>query len=121
MGGRRYLANDQLPRLTPFSQLDAPGFAWRTEEREEGTQGVQKAIFAFFASWRFTLSGCLLPSESAVNLSQGDRHRLCFSPGLVARRPTRRELGCFRRASEGGVLQVGRTERVQENAAADRR
>ena len=30
MGGRRYMANDQLPWLTPFSQQDAPGFAWRT-------------------------------------------------------------------------------------------
>ena len=31
VGGRRYMANDQFPWLTPFSQLDAPGFAWRTE------------------------------------------------------------------------------------------
>jgi len=28
-GGRRYMANEQLPWLTPFSQQDAPGFAWR--------------------------------------------------------------------------------------------
>ena len=25
------MANDQFPWLTPFSQLDAPGFAWRTQ------------------------------------------------------------------------------------------
>jgi hypothetical protein len=29
-GGRRYVANEQLPRLTLFSQQDAPGFAWRS-------------------------------------------------------------------------------------------
>jgi hypothetical protein len=30
-GGRRYMANGQLPWLTPFSQQDAPGFSWRFE------------------------------------------------------------------------------------------
>jgi hypothetical protein len=30
-GGRRYMANGPLPWLTHFSQQDAPGFAWRSE------------------------------------------------------------------------------------------
>jgi hypothetical protein len=30
-GGRRYMANEQLPWLTHCSQQDAPGFAWRSE------------------------------------------------------------------------------------------
>jgi len=34
-GGRRYMANEQLPWLTPFSQQDAPGFAWRFQRRRE--------------------------------------------------------------------------------------
>jgi hypothetical protein len=33
-GGRRYMANEQLPWLTPFSQQDAPGFAWRFQSRK---------------------------------------------------------------------------------------
>jgi len=29
-GGRCYVTNEQLSRLTPFSQQVAPGFAWRS-------------------------------------------------------------------------------------------
>jgi len=29
-GGRCYVMNEQLSRLTPFSQQVAPGFAWRS-------------------------------------------------------------------------------------------
>ena len=32
---RRYMVNDQLPWLTPFSQQDAPDFAWRTRGRRD--------------------------------------------------------------------------------------
>jgi hypothetical protein len=31
------MANDQFPWLTPFSQLDAPGFAWRTKDTKKTT------------------------------------------------------------------------------------
>ena len=36
-GGRRYMMNEQLSRLTPFSQQAAPGLAWRTEGNKEDT------------------------------------------------------------------------------------
>jgi hypothetical protein len=36
-GGRRYMANDQFPWLTPLSQQDAPGFAWRTKDTKRST------------------------------------------------------------------------------------
>jgi hypothetical protein len=41
-GGRRYMANGQFPWLTHFSQQDAPGFAWRTENTKERkkTRGI---------------------------------------------------------------------------------
>lgn len=32
------MANDQFPWLTPFSQLDAPGFAWRTGGHRGNTE-----------------------------------------------------------------------------------
>jgi hypothetical protein len=41
---RGYVLNEQLTRPTPFSQIDRPGFPWRTEgheEREGGTKGTE--------------------------------------------------------------------------------
>jgi hypothetical protein len=35
-GGRCYVMNEQLSRLTPFSQQAAPGLAWRTGMTEWG-------------------------------------------------------------------------------------
>src|SRR5208283_567843 len=36
-GGRSYTLNEQLTCPTPFSRIDQPGLAWRTEEHEGGT------------------------------------------------------------------------------------
>jgi hypothetical protein len=44
-GGRRYMANEQLPWLTLSSQQDAPGFAWRFQRRK-----ARKGYFSYFFS-----------------------------------------------------------------------
>jgi hypothetical protein len=41
-GGRRYMANEQLPWLTPFSQQDTPGFAWRFQMRADSKTSLKK-------------------------------------------------------------------------------
>jgi hypothetical protein len=44
------MANDQLPWLTPFSQQDAPDFAWRTrgaETQRKDKQGIAKLLEIF--------------------------------------------------------------------------
>jgi acyl-coenzyme A thioesterase PaaI-like protein len=43
-GGRCYVMNKQLSRLTPFSQQVAPDFAWRSYDAEGRKVGTHPAI-----------------------------------------------------------------------------
>jgi len=39
---RDYIVNEQLLWLTPFSQIDQPGLAWRTEKHEKKPLNIQQ-------------------------------------------------------------------------------
>jgi hypothetical protein len=41
------MVNDQFPWLTPFSQQDTPGFAWRTEDAKDAKRAHRCSLFAF--------------------------------------------------------------------------
>jgi len=45
-GGRCYVTNEQLSRLTPFSQQAAPGLAWRTQDRGEKGEAAAERVSA---------------------------------------------------------------------------
>lgn len=75
-GGRRYMANDQFPWLTPLSQQDAPGFAWRTKgSRVEGGRTQPAPPPSSHRTCRFPASGA--PVHFTAGMHVVPAHSFC--------------------------------------------